>query len=320
MFLTHAMHHQLPHLSRLVSLPLACCAVLVATRARAADPTTADCLTANEKSIQLRSQHQFRDARSALLVCAAETCPADIRNECTRRVAELNQAMPTVVFEAKDGAGNDLSGVSVTMDGEVLAPRLEGTALSIDPGTHSFKFETPGQNPIEKQFVIVEGSKDRRERIVFGAPEGSVGATTSPTENRPHDDADGASSSRGDIQRIIGWSAAGVGAVGLALGGIFEIQRSNKLSSRDDICPSGMGCDPAEVERNDALTSDARTASTVALVSFVAGGVLIGGGLVTVFTAPHGERPQSALRAQHVALLPLVLPSFQGVGVVGDVW
>jgi hypothetical protein len=50
-----------------------------------------------------------------------------------RRVDEINAAIPTVIFEAKDGAGGDLSAVRVTMDGEVLAERLEGTALSINP-------------------------------------------------------------------------------------------------------------------------------------------------------------------------------------------
>src|SRR5258708_32712612 len=89
-------------------------------QARAADPTTADCLAANESSIALRNQHKLREARSRLLVCSAATCPGDIRDECIRRVGEINAAMPTIVFETKDRAGNDLSAVQVTMDGEPL--------------------------------------------------------------------------------------------------------------------------------------------------------------------------------------------------------
>jgi hypothetical protein len=41
--------------------------------ARAADPTIADCLTANNRSIDLRHDHKFRAARAQLLVCAASS-------------------------------------------------------------------------------------------------------------------------------------------------------------------------------------------------------------------------------------------------------
>ena len=66
------------------------------------------------------------------------------------------------------------------MDGQPIAERLEGTALSIDPGAHTFTFETAGQANIEKQFVVHEGEKDRRERIVFGAPMVTAAPTPRP--------------------------------------------------------------------------------------------------------------------------------------------
>src|SRR5215510_6041940 len=77
--------------------------------ATAADPTTADCLAANDKSIALRNDHKLLGARTQLLICAASSCPADIRKECVRRIDLVNGSMPTVVFEAKDGTGNDLT-------------------------------------------------------------------------------------------------------------------------------------------------------------------------------------------------------------------
>ena len=46
------------------------------------------------------------------------------------------------------------------MDGQPIAERLEGTPLFIDPGAHTFSFETPGQPRAEKYFVIREGEKD----------------------------------------------------------------------------------------------------------------------------------------------------------------
>lgn len=154
-----------------LSVAFAAGAALWSTRALAADPTTADCLAASETSLKLGNQHKLRAERSQLLVCAAANCPGDIRNECVRRVDDVNHAIPTIIFEAKDGGGKDLSAVKVTMDGEVLVERLEGTALSIDPGEHTFVFETAGQPPLSKQFVIRESEKDRREAITLGPAE-----------------------------------------------------------------------------------------------------------------------------------------------------
>ena len=142
--------------------------LLLSASARAADPTTADCLAASEASFKSGNDHKLRAERAQLLICASPNCPADIRKECARRVDEVNAAIPTIIFEAKGASGADLSAVKVTMDGEVLAERLEGSALSIDPGEHTFVFETAGQPSLTKQFVIGEAQKERREAISFG--------------------------------------------------------------------------------------------------------------------------------------------------------
>ena len=85
--------------------------------------------------------------------------------------APMNKAMPTIVFESKDATGSDVSTVRVAMDGEVIAERLGGTALSIDPGDHEFSFEAPGHDIIKRRFVVYENEKARRERVVFGVPD-----------------------------------------------------------------------------------------------------------------------------------------------------
>ena len=95
---------------------------------QAADPTTADCLAATESSVKLGDAHKLRAERSQLLMCAAASCPRDIRKDCAGRVEEVNGQIPTIIFAAKDPSGADLNAVKVTMDSEVLTERLEGTA------------------------------------------------------------------------------------------------------------------------------------------------------------------------------------------------
>jgi hypothetical protein len=163
-------------------------AILTASNARASDPTTADCLSANEQSIQLRADHKLRDARAQLLICAAASCPSDVRNACTRRVVDVNLAIPTIVFEAKDSAGNDLTAVKVSMDGHPLLQKLEGIAISLDPGEHRFTFETAGQPPVEKTFVLQEAEKGRHVTVTFGAqpsPTPPPEATAAPAPSAP---------------------------------------------------------------------------------------------------------------------------------------
>jgi hypothetical protein len=257
--------------------------------ALAADPTTADCLSAYDKSVALRTDHKLRAARAQLLVCAAANCPVDVRKECVRRVDELNEAMPTIVFEAKDAAGNDLGAVKVTMDGEAIAERSEGTAISLDPGAHSFTFETAGQAPVTKQWVIRQGEKDRREIVQFGsasAPASPAQGTAPeaplpPASTPPPDQA-----SHGvGAQRTVAIVAAGVGVVGVAVGTLFGLQSMSKHRDAENACP--VVC----ADQNGVnLWNDARKAGTVSTVGFIVGGVGLAGGAVLWFTA----KPASA--------------------------
>jgi hypothetical protein len=137
---------------------------------QAADPSTAECLAATESSVKLGNEHKLRAERAQFLVCAAASCPADIRKDCASQAESVSAQIPTIIFAAKDPSGADLSAVKVTMDGEVLTERLAGIALSIDPGEHTFTFETAGQSPVTTKFMIQQAQKDRRELVTFGSP------------------------------------------------------------------------------------------------------------------------------------------------------
>jgi hypothetical protein len=256
-------------------------ALLGATHpASAADPTTADCLAASESSLQLGNQHKLRAERSQLLVCAAAMCPADIRKECEGRVAEVNAQMPTVVFSARDATG-DLTEVRVTMDGALLAARLDGAAISVDPGEHTFTFQAAGQPVLQRKLVIIEGQKDRRELIQIGpeavAPQATSLRSPESTPAAPRDEGLG-------TQRILAIVAGGVGVAGIGLGTAFGILAISRKSSAQSVCP-GSGACPTQ-EGADRWSS-ASTAGTLSTVGFVVGGVGLAGGAALWFTAPY---------------------------------
>jgi hypothetical protein len=132
------------------------------------DVTKDQCVDANTKAQSLRRSSKLVAARAQLAVCADPRCPGMVRDDCIQRLDELEKVQPTIVFDAKDGAGNDLSDVRVSMDGKPLVGRLDGTAVAVDPGPHAFTFEVTGQPIVTRGFVLKEGEKLRRERIVIG--------------------------------------------------------------------------------------------------------------------------------------------------------
>src|ERR1700733_4703749 len=89
-----------------------------ATTAIAADPTKQECIVASESAQDLRHAGKLREARARGAVCTAVSCPGPVREDCAQLVVEVDMAMPTLVFEVRDGAGNDVNRVRVTMDGQ----------------------------------------------------------------------------------------------------------------------------------------------------------------------------------------------------------
>ncbi len=257
--------------------------------AEAADPTTSDCLAANESSIKLSGEHKLRDARAQLLICSSSTCPTDIRNACTRRVGDINSALPTIVFEAKDPAGNDLSAVAITMDGKSLADRLDGSAIPMDPGAHDFTFDVAGQPTVKKRLVIYEGEKNRRERIVIGTPAlgADASAVKAPTATPPgvvgtlpdHTTVPPASPSYWTGRRVGGVVAGATGLVGVGVGGVIGLVAKSHYS--DAVGETGTA--------RQTDSAHAVSAGNVATVVVCVGGALAAAGLVIWLTAPNSQ-------------------------------
>jgi len=275
---------------RITLLTIAAVVSLVTGRdALAADPTTADCLASSDASLRLGNEHKLLAERAQLLVCAAATCPAEIRRECLSRVEEVNSHIPTIVFWAKDASGADLSAVRVTMDGALLTERLEGTALSTDPGEHSFTFETRGLPPVTRSFTILQAQKDRRELILFGTTAAPATTAIAP----PLAASSPAASAPGEglgTSRVLALVAGGVGVVGLGLGTAFGAMALSDKSDAQSLCP-GASCPTAA---GVTKWSNATSTGNVSTVGFIVGGVALAGAAVLWFTAPSRGQGASA--------------------------
>jgi hypothetical protein len=261
-------------------------ALLVASTAKAAEPTKEQCISANESAQALRQAGKLQDARSMLSVCMAQSCPGPVREDCAQRLDEVQRAIPTVVFEMRDTAGRDLTGVNLTIDARpVGAPGV--IALPLDPGPHTFRFEVAGAPPVDKSIVLREAEKDRLVAVVIERP--AIGSRFRPRPGEAGDvpsasAASGEEPSRpgsGDAQRLAGWIAGGLGVatmgVGVALGLVAKSSYDSAPGCSGTQCRSPTGFD----QSNSAIgTGNAATGV------FVAGAVVTGAGVVLWLTAP----------------------------------
>jgi hypothetical protein len=268
----------------------------------------AACINASEQALTLRKQGKLHDALRQLAVCADAACPGEVKTECASRIAGVDAAMPTLVFGATDGAGNDLRDVKVSMDGAPLVTTLDGRPISVDPGEHTFRFETTGQPAVEKKLVVREGEKDRRESVMLGTPAPAPSpapAPVAPPVVTP-------SPSWWTTQRTLAVVAGGVGVAGLVVGGIFGGLAMSDQSQEKTNCSTG-GC-----PNHGQAVADYNTGNdnaTVSTVGFIAGGVLLAGGAVLFFTAHDAAVAPSTGR---LYVVPTTAPGGSGLLLGGS--
>jgi hypothetical protein len=262
------------------------------------------CIAASQRSLTLRHEGKLHDALKQLATCSDPRCPDEVKAECTRRTDVVRTAMPTLVLAAKDGAGNDLFAVRVTMDGAPLLAALDGRAISLDPGEHAFVFETAGQPPLEKKLVLLEGEKDRREAVVLGPPPAAAPPTPSPGP------------SSWSPNKIMAVTSAGVGLVGVALGVVFGAYAKSSQNLETTNCSSAASCSNGPQSQEDYTV--AKEDATAATVAFVAGAALVAVGATLWFTAPSPARSSGAATAPRFRIAPTMLGARGGGLVVGS--
>jgi hypothetical protein len=142
------------------------------------EETKRACIAASERAQELRRTSKLQEALVQIGACVDASCPGPVRDDCAALLTEVQTAMPTLVLSAQDAAGNDVSTVHVTMDGQAFAEKLDGKPLPLDPGEHHFLLQAPSLPSAEKTLVVRQGEKDRRELVILGIERPSTGIPT----------------------------------------------------------------------------------------------------------------------------------------------
>lgn len=131
------------------------------------DAKPVDCPTASEDGQRLREQLKYRGARERFRSCAQASCPGLVRKDCMKWGSELDEIMPTVVVGVVDENDRDMTEVELSIDGEMVAARVDGTAVAIDPGKHELRATSSGRVPTSTSLVIRVGEKNRLVHLKF---------------------------------------------------------------------------------------------------------------------------------------------------------
>jgi hypothetical protein len=251
---------------------------LMAAPSRADDK--AACLDAASKAQSLRDAHKLVEAREQLRACAAARCPAVVQNDCATWLVEVERALPTVVLAAKNTAGADLVDVRVSVDGDPLLSKLEGQALAMNAGPHTFHFAGADGTSLDSRVVVKEGEKNQTVSVVLGAAAQSTPAVPAGGAGAP------------SPLKTVGWVLGGAGVVGLGVAAAFGVKA---LSDKNAAHCMNNECDPGTSSgiKSAALTSD---------IAWAAGGVLVATGLALVVLSPSGGGRESATS---VSVVPL---------------
>jgi hypothetical protein len=222
--------------------------VLVTMPARA-EPTKAECAAAHREAQDLRRIGKLRASREKLIFCASDDCPRVVTSECIPWLAEVEQGVPRIVLEARFADGTDIVVAKILLDGELVAERLDGRAIPLDPGEHVIRIEPPGHAPMEKRIGVAVGETAKLVRF-DEAP--SERAPRLPRESRVR----------------LPWAAIALGALGVAGVGGFGYFGLNGLSKEDRLADCSPACPPS---RSDEV----KTQYVVADVSLAVGVVAL---------------------------------------------
>jgi hypothetical protein len=249
----------------------------------------AACVAAYSSAQDLRAAGKLVEARGQLVVCAPSTCPDFIARDCSQWLGEVETSTPTIVVSAKDDAGTDVGDVTVTVDGKPFLDRLDGRAVPMDPGSHTFTYRHGDYPPVTDHVLVTMGEKNRELDVVFSKPKPHVAPPPPPVivakpPPRPEPPR---------TLRTLGFVGLGVGGAALVSGAVLGIVA---FATKGAHCTNDV-CDPGTVSTLDGEA----TASTIALIG---GAVLAAAGVTLLILQPRHSK--TAL----VVMPPLIRATF----------
>lgn len=256
-------------------------------------PNKQACMDAYVQAQRLRREDKLLEAQEQLLVCAHNKCPKALRTDCVMWSAEVEESIPTVVFEVKGPDGTDLVDAKVMADGELVAEQIDGKPVPIDPGVHALRFEVEGQEPLEQQIVVRTGEKNRLVAVQFEPDEPPVEEQLAVPEPVTADSG---------TKRPTPVAAYVLGGVGLAALGGFTYMALKFEGQVQDLEQCKPNCTQGQVD-------DASKTRTLSFIPLGVGLASLGAATYLYLTRPE-QPPSEQARGPVLDVAPTVGGAF----------
>jgi hypothetical protein len=142
-----------------------CCSlgVVLAAATAMAGPTVEQCVAASSQAQRDQRAGALLSARRQLEVCSDAQCPAVVQGDCTRWLAEVLAATPSLVVVVRvDGV--DQRQARVLVDGHLWLAALSGTPEALDPGERELTVTVGAQTRVQRLLVNVA---EKNRLVVF---------------------------------------------------------------------------------------------------------------------------------------------------------
>jgi hypothetical protein len=264
----------------------------------------------------------------------------DAQGAASREMAAIDHKIGGLVIKV-DGGG-EAKDLQVKLDGNPIPSVLVGVSQPVDPGEHRVEAMATGFRALPKSIKVGEAEKATvtvklevdpnaapppaaatppKPGEPAPAPPGVAtvggGASVGGTNPPPQVDTGAAGGGSGGM-KIAAFSAFGLGAVGVGLGTVFLLKSMSKRSDGDNLfnaCNAAPPCTADQKAQIAQSDDDSKSAQTLAIVGYAAGGALVATGVVLLLVDSKGSGG-GAPTAKNANLEPTVQP-WVGLGMAG---
>jgi hypothetical protein len=210
------------------------------------------------------------------------------RADAAKELEQLSPQIPNLVIAV---VGADAERTRITIDGVALNTALVGEKRPVNPGQHRIEASS-GAEAVSGAIQLSLG-QTKTFTIRFGAaPAGGDPPPAPAGTETAHASTPASVTGSGHSGRsTLGFVTIAVGGAGLVLGSVTGALAMVKKSEIDDNprCKSNQ-CAPSEL----SLVKSYSSLTTISSIGFIAGAVVLTGGVVLVWTAPN-DPEQTAL-------------------------
>lgn len=230
------------------------------------------CFSAYEGAQTSTRAGRLLRARSELAACA-ETCPPVLRADCAKWQRELEVTLPRIAIQATAAGGGPVVGLSVEVDGVVVAPG----EIDVDPGEHVVRVSAPGMSSAERRIVVATGHR------------GTESFQLEPAADAPRPPAAPPRSPGASRASVGPYVLGGFGAGAVVAAGVLSAIGWSDFDAMRSTCAPGAGGPGCAADRVGAVETKWQIAGVLA-----GAGVLALGG--AVLWRLIGDRPTSSAR------------------------